>query len=109
MSLKLRCKQCDHKTTGTYADKCFKCGAVDWERDQSLPASATSVSTPAGDTSLAGPGNYKPLRIVMGALFGLAMYALVAGKWDTGRMEDSGWGHHDAMKAVFMRDWVNGE
>ena len=93
--LRLRCKQCDHKTTGTVSDKCFKCGAVDWEQDKS------PIALPAAQDSNPLPG----LVIALLALLGWLFYMML----DRGEFDDSVWVYHDKMASVIMKDWVNGE
>jgi hypothetical protein len=70
MPLTLQCKQCGHKTTGTYADKCFKCGVVDWMRDLSPPSTKASKKS---------SGLSAGCLLIVGMLWlGLALWGLVA-------------------------------
>jgi ribosomal protein L37E len=88
MPLTLQCKQCGHKTTGTYADKCFKCGVVDWKLDRSAKSSDYS---------------WVFVLIVVVAIF-IGAYS---GNW--GELDDAGWVHHDEMTTIYSHNWVNGE
>lgn len=100
MALQLRCKKCGQQTTGSYTDKCAKCGAVDWKSDDS----PSKIEKPVD-----GSGSFKSMFLVLLTLFGLVLFAFIQSGWDFGELEDTGWIHHDKMTAVFMKDWVNGE
>jgi hypothetical protein len=65
---------CGHKTEGTHADKCFKCGVVDWKRDLSAkPAEKSSADETLGCVVVG-------LGVAFGALWGLV--ALVHWMWN---------------------------
>jgi hypothetical protein len=91
MAITLQCKRCGYLTTGSYADKCFKCGAVDWKR--AVPAQSSG-----GYGCVAG-------------LIGVAVVSILLynGNADLGDLENTGWVHHDKMTTIYSHNWVNGE
>jgi hypothetical protein len=86
MPLTLSCKQCAHKTVGTYADKCFKCGAVDWQRDHSSTSIAADFRKNMGGLVSLFTGLFKFVGGVLLIGVGLAVLwgviAVIHWMWD---------------------------
>ena len=53
-----------------------------------------------------GHSNY--ISALVAVFLALVIWVLYT-MWDSGKLDDLGWVHHDKMTVVFMKDWVNGE